>query len=57
MLKVALVGLGFMGKMHMDNYIRLESEGFPVKLTAICDVDQKKLDGELCGGKYRHGRR
>ena len=28
MLKAGLIGLGFMGRGHLDNYIRLESEGF-----------------------------
>ena len=43
MLKVGLVGIGFMGRGHLDNYLRLEEEGFPVKLTAICDIDPDKF--------------
>ena len=45
-LKVGLVGLGFMGHGHLDQYIRLEKEGHPVKLVAICDVDEKKFTNE-----------
>lgn len=55
MLKVGLIGLGFMGKAHLDNYIRLESEGFPVKLTAICDIDAEKLKGKLVEGNIDTG--
>lgn len=50
MIKVGLIGLGFMGRTHLDNYIRLESEGFPVKLVAICDVDSEKFKGKFAGG-------
>lgn len=55
MLKVAIIGLGFMGRAHMENYIRLESEGFPIKLTAICDVDTKKFEGETVKGNIDVG--
>lgn len=59
-LRVGLVGVGFMGRGHLDNYIRLEKEGFPVKLVAICDVDEEKLYGskevkgnlDVGNGKY-----
>lgn len=39
MLNVGLVGLGFMGRGHLACYQRLESEGAPVRLAAVCDVD------------------
>ncbi|HOJ10099.1 MAG TPA: Gfo/Idh/MocA family oxidoreductase [Clostridiales bacterium] len=55
MVKVGLIGLGFMGRTHLDNYIRLESEGYPVKLTAICDVDSGKFEGNLTGGNIGAG--
>ncbi len=48
MLKVGLIGIGFMGRGHLDNYIRLEAEGFPVRLTAICDIDEKSSKTYLC---------
>lgn len=41
MLKVGLVGIGFMGRGHLDVYMQLEEEGFPVKLVAICDIDEE----------------
>ena len=41
MLKIGIVGLGFMGKMHFRCYKSLEN----VKISAICDVDAKKLKG------------
>ncbi|MCI1857427.1 MAG: Gfo/Idh/MocA family oxidoreductase [Sporolactobacillus sp.] len=42
MLRVGLVGLGMMGSTHLMNYIRLENEGYPIQLVAICDVDPNK---------------
>ncbi|MFY8329170.1 Gfo/Idh/MocA family protein [Vagococcus carniphilus] len=55
MLKVGLVGLGFMGNAHLQNYIRLEKEGFPIKLVAICDIDDKKQGGALVEGNLPVG--
>ncbi len=49
-IKAALIGLGCMGRSHLENYIRLESEGYPVKLLAICDIDPEKLKGKLVQG-------
>ncbi|RIX47272.1 gfo/Idh/MocA family oxidoreductase [Paenibacillus nanensis] len=44
MLKVGLIGFGFMGRMHFDNYVRLMKEGANVRLAAICDtrIDELK---------------
>ncbi|GAA3413047.1 Gfo/Idh/MocA family protein [Paenibacillus hodogayensis] len=50
MLKVGLVGLGFMGRTHLTNYKRLEAEGFPLRLTAICDTDKNKFQGVFVEG-------
>lgn len=50
MLKVGLIGLGFMGRGHLDIYKKLEKESFPVRLVAVCDIDQKKLDGKFTEG-------
>lgn len=47
MLKVGLIGFGFMGRMHFDNYVRLMAEGEPVQLVAVCDL----LIDELKEGK------
>jgi predicted dehydrogenase len=53
MIKVALVGIGFMGRVHLENYIRLEKEGFPVKLAAICDVDEEKFKCSTIEGNIK----
>lgn len=50
MLKVAVVGVGFIGRVHVEQYIRLMSEGVPVKLVALCDVDKKRLTAEAIAG-------
>jgi predicted dehydrogenase len=55
MLKVGLIGLGFMGHAHLDNYIRLENEGLPVKLVAICDIDKSKFEGKAVAGNIAVG--
>ncbi|GGF61611.1 hypothetical protein GCM10010912_03520 [Paenibacillus albidus] len=50
MLKIGLIGFGFMGRMHFDNYIRLISEGYPIGLKAICDIRIDELkDGKASG--------
>lgn len=49
MLKVGLIGIGSIGRMHLDHYITLEQEGFPLKLTSICDVDENKFKGHFFG--------
>ncbi|MEK3884054.1 Gfo/Idh/MocA family oxidoreductase [Paenibacillus sp. PL2-23] len=43
MLKVGLIGFGFMGRMHFDNYARLMEEGADVQLAAICDLRIEEL--------------
>lgn len=55
MVKVGLIGIGLMGHGHLDNYIRLESEGFPVKLAAICDIDEEKFKGKFVEGNIDVG--
>ncbi|HIZ52920.1 MAG TPA: Gfo/Idh/MocA family oxidoreductase [Candidatus Enterococcus avicola] len=50
MLKVGLVGLGFMGSSHLSMYMRLMKEGFPIELVAICDVNEEKREGKLTAG-------
>ncbi len=41
MIRVGVIGLGFMGNMHSKCYQALEN----VKLAAICDIDEEKLKG------------
>ncbi|MDD9265625.1 Gfo/Idh/MocA family protein [Paenibacillus sp. GCM10023248] len=55
MLKIGLIGLGFMGRTHLENYIRLESEGVPIQVVALCDVDVEKLEGNASGGNIDTG--
>ncbi|MCR2807803.1 Gfo/Idh/MocA family protein [Paenibacillus soyae] len=43
MLKVGLIGFGFMGRMHFDNYVRLMQEEAGVQLVAICDTRIEEL--------------
>ncbi|WP_169084905.1 Gfo/Idh/MocA family protein [Paenibacillus sp. PL91] len=50
MLKVGLIGFGFMGRMHFDNYVRLAAEGAPLQLVAICDLLIEELkEGKASG--------
>lgn len=39
-IKFAMLGYGGIAKSHKHGYELLEAEGFPVKLVAICDIDQ-----------------
>ena len=51
MLKAAVIGAGRMGRGHISVYQQLEREGYPVKLVALCDVDEEKFTF----GKYAYG--
>ncbi|GHU72807.1 hypothetical protein FACS1894184_20740 [Clostridia bacterium] len=44
MVRIGLVGVGAMGRGHLEVYIRLMKEDPNVKLTAICDVDPKRFE-------------
>ncbi len=55
MLKAGLIGIGFMGRGHLDIYERFEKENYPVKLTAICDVDGEKFKGKFLPGNIDVG--
>ncbi|MDX9940258.1 MAG: Gfo/Idh/MocA family oxidoreductase [Sphaerochaetaceae bacterium] len=46
MTKVALVGLGFMGRMHLSIYGTIEN----VQVTALCDVHEENMDMSRKGG-------
>lgn len=45
MIRIGLIGLGFMGRTHLEIYDRLEREGDQVVVTALCDVDPLKMEG------------
>ena len=55
MLRVGLVGIGVMGRGHLDMYLRLMNEGYPVKLVAVCDVDDRKFHNEFIPGNVKVG--
>ncbi len=55
MLKVGLIGIGFIGRAHLDQYLRLEQENYPIRVTAICDTDPKKFEGEFTEGNIGVG--
>ena len=43
-LKAALVGVGSMGRGHLDNFVKLLKEAEPdIEIVALCDVDEKKF--------------
>ncbi|MFO7903212.1 MAG: Gfo/Idh/MocA family protein [Planctomycetota bacterium] len=46
MTRVGIVGLGFMGKMHLRCYSDLED----VQVVAICDIDKSKFEGTGAAG-------
>ncbi|NMO97620.1 Gfo/Idh/MocA family protein [Paenibacillus lemnae] len=50
MLKVGLIGFGFMGRMHMDNYIRLMKEGADIQLIAVCDTRIHEMENDTAAG-------
>ncbi|MEZ0537457.1 Gfo/Idh/MocA family protein [Caldicellulosiruptoraceae bacterium PP1] len=56
MLKIGLIGLGFMGRTHFENYIRLEKEGLPIKLVALCDIDKTKFEDNKVTGNLDVGK-
>jgi predicted dehydrogenase len=43
MLKCGIIGLGALGKAHFKNILELERSGEPVRLAALCDVDESQL--------------
>lgn len=55
-MKIGLVGFGFMGRMHFDNYARLMAEGQPIELVAICDLIIDELKDSKANGNMSTGR-
>ena len=45
MLRVAVVGLGFMGRMHLRCYRQIDD----VEVTAVCERDTGRLAGQVTG--------
>ena len=46
MVRVGIIGLGFMGRMHLSAYEKIHG----VSIVAISDVDPKRAAGDLSGG-------
>lgn len=42
-IKFAMLGYGGIAKSHKHGYELLEKEGFPIKLVAICDINEKQF--------------
>ncbi|OCT12013.1 oxidoreductase [Paenibacillus pectinilyticus] len=55
MLRIGLVGLGFMGRTHLENYVRMENEGVAIQVVALCDIDPDKLEGNAVAGNIDTG--
>jgi predicted dehydrogenase len=45
MIKVAVIGTGYLGRFHAEKYAKLEG----VELIAVVDIDQKRAE-EIAGG-------
>lgn len=43
MLNAGLIGLGGMGRGHLENLVRLTKEGEYLTLKAVCDIDENKF--------------
>jgi predicted dehydrogenase len=43
---VGVIGLGFIGRMHVQAYQDATSAGFPCRLLAVCDADQSRVGGQ-----------
>ena len=46
MLNVALIGVGGMGRGHLENLVRFTAEGKIIKLVAACDIRPERLRNE-----------
>jgi predicted dehydrogenase len=49
-IKVAVVGMGFMGRTHVGSYQAAAKAGLPCQLAAVCDPDPARLTGEAQAG-------
>lgn len=44
MLKAGIIGIGSMGRGHLNNYVNFLKENKGIELVAICDIDPKKFE-------------
>ena len=47
---VGVIGLGFIGQTHVRAYQSAARDGFPCRLVAVCDQDERRLAGEPAQG-------
>jgi len=47
MLNCGIIGLGGLGKVHFKNLNEMEKKGIGVKLTALCDIDEKRFSEKV----------
>ncbi len=50
MIKVGVVGMGFMGRTHVAAYQAAAASGLPCTLAAVCDPNPARLTGKPEGG-------
>jgi predicted dehydrogenase len=48
-IRVGVVGLGFMGRTHIQAYEAAQRDGFPCCLAAVCDQDADRRGGQPAG--------
>jgi predicted dehydrogenase len=53
---VGVIGLGFIGQTHARAYKSAADDGLPCRLVAICDSDERKLEGEAATGNIAMSR-
>jgi predicted dehydrogenase len=46
MSRIGIIGLGFMGRMHYDTYLKIPG----AQVVAVCDADPRRAAGDLSGG-------
>lgn len=54
LLRHAVVGLGFMGRTHIEAIQACQRRGMPCELAAVCDGDRRRLEGDPGVGGNMH---
>jgi predicted dehydrogenase len=50
MMKIGLIGIGSIGRVHLNAYLRLKEEKYPMELCTICDFDTDKFQNKFIKG-------